>query len=128
MNCSNKQEEARLRAEAAALYAHYEQVVSGLHEMDGEGARESLDILNEAQMAEMCADGLAEERHDASQLARAIQEPFDPYGQGAYHAEEPLSDDPVGPGGATREEMWDEPMEIGYANDPQFIDSHDLPF
>jgi hypothetical protein len=114
MNSSNKQEEARLRAEAAALYAHYEQVVSGLHEMDGEGARESLDILNEAQMAEMCADGLAEERYDASQLAMAIQEP--------------LSDDPVGPGGATREERWDEPMETGYSPEPPLMDDDDIPF
>tara|TARA_B110000305_G_scaffold236649_1_gene298410 strand:- start:184 stop:573 length:390 start_codon:yes stop_codon:yes gene_type:complete len=72
MNCSIQQEEARLRAEAAALYAHYEQVVSGLHEMDGEGARAALDILNEAQMAEMCADGLAEEQYASCAISAIL--------------------------------------------------------
>ena len=85
MNCPIKQEEARLRAEAAALYAHYERVVHDLHEMDGEGHRVALHILNESQMAEMCADQLVddeqakadahEDAHDANQMAMAIQEP-----------------------------------------------------
>jgi len=89
MNCPIKQEEARLRAEAAALYAHYERVVHDLHEMDGEGHRVALHILNESQMAEMCADQLVddeqakadahEDAHDANQMARAIQEPSSPY-------------------------------------------------
>jgi hypothetical protein len=59
-------------------------------------------------------DDDAEMRYDASQLAMAIQEP--------------LSDDPVGPGGATREERWDEPMETGYSPEPPLMDDDDIPF
>ena len=48
---------------------------------------------------ENLSDDDAEERYDASQMARAIREP--------------LSDDPVGPAGATREERWDDDADMG---------------
>lgn len=79
MNCSIKQEEARLRAEAAALYAHYERVVHDLHEMDGEGHRVALHILNESQMAEMCADQLVDDERDYEQEALDQAESFNDF-------------------------------------------------